>query len=116
MAAAKGRAVSMESPMPDNKTRLVPHLCCRNAAEAIEFYGRALGATVTEAGSGPVDMMVLGSREGTPDGRLELSASAEYAIETATSPVLAVPRRAPVAFAEPALSSGWRERDDDIPF
>ena len=75
------------------------------AEETARSLASALGATVTEPGAGPVDLMVLGSREGTPDGRLELSASAEYAIETAASPVLAVPRRTPVAFAEPALSS-----------
>jgi hypothetical protein len=35
---------------------------------------------------------------------MELSAVAEYAIETATSPVLAVPRATPIQFTEPALS------------
>jgi nucleotide-binding universal stress UspA family protein len=50
-------------------------------------------------------LLVIGSRAGAPEGRLEVSATAEYVIETATSPVLAVPRAAPVLFAEPALAS-----------
>jgi nucleotide-binding universal stress UspA family protein len=74
------------------------------ADETARSLAGALGATVVEPGSGPVDLMVLGSREGAPAGRLQLSASAEYAIETTNSPVLAVPRSAPVAFAAPALS------------
>jgi nucleotide-binding universal stress UspA family protein len=59
----------------------------------------ALGANLTEAEDGAVDLLVVGSREGTPDGRVELSAAAEYGIETAASPVIAVPRSAPVEFA-----------------
>ena len=55
-----------------------------------------LGATLTDPGDGPVDLLVVGSRDGAPAGRLELSAAAEYAIETAYSPVLAVPRERPL--------------------
>jgi nucleotide-binding universal stress UspA family protein len=58
----------------------------------------ALGATVTDPGDGPVELLVVGSRAGTPPGRLELSAAAEYAIEAAYSPVIAVPRERPLAF------------------
>lgn len=57
----------------------------------------ALGATITDPDDGPVDLLVVGSRSGAPRGRLELSAAAEYAIETAYSPVLAVPREKPLA-------------------
>jgi nucleotide-binding universal stress UspA family protein len=56
----------------------------------------ALGAALTDPSDGPVELLVVGSRPGTPPGRLELSAAAEYAIETAYSPVLAVPRGRPV--------------------
>ncbi len=58
----------------------------------------ALGADVVGADQERVDLLVLGSREGTPDGRLELSAKAEHALETTTAPVIAVPHGAPVAF------------------
>jgi nucleotide-binding universal stress UspA family protein len=64
----------------------------------------ALDAAVTEPGEAPVDLLVVGSRDGASAGRVELSATAEYAIETATSPVLAVPRGTPVRFAAPAVS------------
>ena len=53
----------------------------------------------------PIDLLVVGSREGTPEGRLELSASVEYAIETATTPVIAVPRGAAVDFAAHAVAA-----------
>jgi nucleotide-binding universal stress UspA family protein len=66
---------------------------------------KALGASITEHNGGPVDLLVIGSREGAPTGRLELSAAAEYVIETALSPVLAVPRGAPVRFDAQAPSS-----------
>jgi nucleotide-binding universal stress UspA family protein len=62
----------------------------------------ALGASVEEHGDERVDMLVIGSREGTPTGRVELSATAGYALETATSPVLVVPRGTPVQFVAPA--------------
>jgi nucleotide-binding universal stress UspA family protein len=65
----------------------------------------ALGATVEDHGDDHVDMLVVGSREGAPTGRVELSATAGYAIETATSPVLVVPRGAPVHFATPSRSA-----------
>src|SRR5438034_360771 len=63
----------------------------------------ALGATVNDNQDEPADLLVVGSREGAPEGRVELSATASYAVETATTPVIAVPRGKPVPFAEPAL-------------
>ncbi len=67
-------------------------------AETARALAGALGATVTEPGHGPVDLLVVGSREGTPDGKVRLSATADYAIETASSAVLAVPRGKVVGF------------------
>ena len=66
----------------------------------------ALGATVSDRTDGSVDLLVVGSREGTPEGRVELSASAEYEIAKATSPVLVLPRGTAVQFGAkaPALS------------
>jgi len=67
-------------------------------AVTAQTLAKALGATITEHSGGPVDLLVVGSREGAPSGRVELSAAAEYVIETALSPVLVVPRNAPVRF------------------
>jgi nucleotide-binding universal stress UspA family protein len=72
------------------------------AQETASTLASALGATATDAEDESVDLLVVGSREGTPEGRVELSASAEYEIATATSPVLVVPRGKAVRFAAPA--------------
>ncbi|HEY7151427.1 MAG TPA: universal stress protein [Solirubrobacterales bacterium] len=74
------------------------------AEETARTLADALGAKIGDVDAERVDLLVVGSREGTPDGRLDLSAVAEYAIETSTSPVLAVSRSTPVLFTEPALS------------
>ena len=74
------------------------------AEDTAQTLADALGARVGDVDAEQVDLLVIGSRDGTPEGRLELSAVAEYAIETATGPVLAVPRSTPVHFTEPALS------------
>ena len=63
------------------------------AEETARGLAAALGATVVEPSSGPVDLLVVGSRPEAEAGRVTLSASAEYAIETAASPVLVVPPR-----------------------
>lgn len=75
------------------------------AEDTAQTLAGALGAKIVDPDEGAVDLLVVGSRDGAPQGRLELSAAAEYAIETATSPVLAVPCGAPVLFTEPALSA-----------
>jgi nucleotide-binding universal stress UspA family protein len=75
--------------------------------DAPEATARSLAAALNasvQSGNEPVDLLVIGSREGTPTGRVELSATAGYALETATAPVLAVPRGVAVEFAAPALS------------
>lgn len=66
--------------------------------ETARGLAAALGATVTEPGHGPVDLLVVGSRDGAPEGAVQLSATADYAIETASSPVLAIPRGKVVSF------------------
>jgi nucleotide-binding universal stress UspA family protein len=75
------------------------------AEDTAQTLAGALGAKIGDPDAEAVDLLVIGSRAGAPEGRLELSATAEYVIETSTSPVLAVPRAAPVLFAEPALAS-----------
>lgn len=59
--------------------------------ETARGIAAALGATVVEPGNGAIDLLVVGSRESS-QGTIQLSATAEYAIETASSPVLVVPR------------------------
>ncbi len=71
------------------------------ARETARSLAAALGATVAEHGDGPVDLLVVGSRPESPAGRVTLSAASDYAVETATYPVLVVPRGAPVNFAAP---------------
>ena len=58
-----------------------------------------LGATVAGEGEEPVDFLVVGSRPEAPQGQVMLSAASEYAIATATQPVLVTPRGITVGFA-----------------
>jgi nucleotide-binding universal stress UspA family protein len=58
----------------------------------------ALGATVAEFAGHPVDLLVVGSRPESPQGKVTLSASSDYAVEAATYPVLVVPRGAAIGF------------------
>ena len=48
---------------------------------------------VAEFGGGPVDLLVVGSRPESPQGKVTLSASSDYAVEAATYPVMVVPAR-----------------------
>jgi len=70
------------------------------ARETAESLAAALGATVAEHGSGPLDLLVVGSRPESPTGKVTLSAASDYAVETATCPVLVVPRGSAVSFAQ----------------
>jgi nucleotide-binding universal stress UspA family protein len=63
----------------------------------------ALGASTVEFGGRPVDLLVVGSRPESPQGKVTLSASSDYVVEAATYPVLVVPRGVPVGF-DPAPS------------
>jgi nucleotide-binding universal stress UspA family protein len=74
------------------------------AEQTARNLAEALGASVVEPGNGPVDLLVVGSRTEAEAGRVTLSATAEYAIETASSPVLVVPRGVAIGFATPALA------------
>lgn len=58
----------------------------------------ALGASVTEFKGAPVDLLVVGSRPESPQGKVTLSASSDYAVEAATYPVLVVPRGVTIGF------------------
>jgi nucleotide-binding universal stress UspA family protein len=69
------------------------------AERTAESLANAVSAQVGDPDREDVDLLVIASREGTPVGRVELSATAEYLIETATAPVIAVPRGVAVEFA-----------------
>jgi nucleotide-binding universal stress UspA family protein len=75
-------------------------------AVTAQSLATALGASITEHNGGPFDLLVLGSREGAPTGRVELSAAAEYVVETAQSPVLVVPSHTAIRFDVSSTSSG----------
>jgi nucleotide-binding universal stress UspA family protein len=68
------------------------------AAETGRSLASALGAQVGEASGGPVDLLVVGSRPESPTGKVTLSAASDYVIETATQPVLVVPRGVALSF------------------
>jgi nucleotide-binding universal stress UspA family protein len=62
----------------------------------------AVGATVADRREG-TDLLVIGSSPASPKGHVNLSARAGYAIETANTPVLAVPRGTEVKFSKPGI-------------
>jgi nucleotide-binding universal stress UspA family protein len=77
-----------------------------SARETADSLASALGASVVEHGSGPLDLLVVGSRPEAPAGKVVLSASSDYAVEAATYPVMVIPRGTPINFgaaqSEPA--------------
>ncbi len=71
------------------------------ARETAAGLAAALGAAVGEPGGARPDLLVVGSRPESPQGKVTLSAASDYAVETATCPVLVVPRGASLSFAGP---------------
>jgi nucleotide-binding universal stress UspA family protein len=69
-----------------------------SARETAVGLAGVLGAAVVEHGSGPLDLLVVGSRPEAADGRVVLSARSDYAVEDARFPVLVVPRGAAIDF------------------
>jgi nucleotide-binding universal stress UspA family protein len=68
-----------------------------------ESLAAALGASVVEFGGGRVDLLVVGSRPESPQGKVTLSASSDYAVEAANYPVIVIPRGVALDFgATPA--------------
>jgi nucleotide-binding universal stress UspA family protein len=66
--------------------------------ETARTLAASFGATISSSPHDRVDLFVVGSRPEAPTGRVMLSATAEYAIENVSSPVLVVPHGAPVRF------------------
>src|SRR4051794_31779012 len=74
-----------------------------SATETAKSLADGLGASVADRREG-TDLLVVGSSPASPKGHVNLSARAGYAMETANSPVIAVPRGAPVKFGKPSLA------------
>ena len=64
--------------------------------ETADVLALRLGAEVVS--SGDADLVVVGSKPGTVNGRVTVSAAAEYLIELAGAPVLVLPRGVAVHF------------------
>ncbi len=68
------------------------------ARATADSLAAALGATVVAYERGPVDLLVVGSRPESPQGKVTLSASSDYVVEAATFPVIVVPRGVGIHF------------------
>lgn len=66
--------------------------------ETAAALAAALGAELAERANRDADLIVLGSKPGTVNGRVRISAAAEYLIELAGCPVLVLPRGVSVLF------------------
>jgi nucleotide-binding universal stress UspA family protein len=69
-----------------------------SARETAASLAGALGANVAEHTGGPVDLLVVGSRPESPQGKVTLSAASDYAVEAANYPVLVIPRGVALSF------------------
>ena len=56
---------------------------------------------MVEFGGGRVDLLVVGSRPESPQGKVTLSASSDYAVEAANYPVIVIPRGVALDFGAP---------------
>jgi len=72
------------------------------ASQTAKSLADALGAKVADRPEG-ADLLVVGSSPASPKGHVNLSARAGYAIETANTPVLAVPRGTAIEFSKPGI-------------
>jgi nucleotide-binding universal stress UspA family protein len=68
------------------------------ARETAASLAAALGAEVVDFKGLSVDLLVVGSRPESPQGKVTLSASSDYAVEAATYPVLVVARGTALSF------------------
>lgn len=70
------------------------------ARETADELAARLDATVVQGGNRPIDLLVAASRSEAPHARVMPSAACEYAIETATCPVLVLPRGVALRYAQ----------------
>jgi nucleotide-binding universal stress UspA family protein len=73
-----------------------------SARETAESLATAFGADLASRPSESPDLIVVGSKPGGVEGRVTISAAAEYLIETVRCPVLVVPRGVSVRFGAAA--------------
>ena len=66
--------------------------------ETAESLAQKLGAEVVDGPGHSPDLVVVGSKPGTVNGRVTVSAAAEYLIELAGCPVVVLPRGVVVRF------------------
>jgi nucleotide-binding universal stress UspA family protein len=85
------------------------------ARATAESLAAALGATVRDGAQGPIDLLVVGSRPEAHAGKVTISASTDYAVEAATSPVLVVPRGTTIRFDAAAPASPQQPEQPDSP-
>jgi nucleotide-binding universal stress UspA family protein len=69
------------------------------ARESAEAIARALGASVAPVANEQADLLVIDSRRDAEPGRVSLSSSAAHLIETASCPVIVLPRGHKLAFS-----------------
>lgn len=69
------------------------------ARESAQALATALGASVAPVANEQADLLVIDSRPDAQPGQVSLSSSASHLIETATSPVLVVPRGVKLQFS-----------------
>jgi nucleotide-binding universal stress UspA family protein len=77
-----------------------------SARETAESLATAFGADLAERPSAAPDLIVVGSKPGGVDGRVTISAAAEYLIETVRCPVLVVPRGVSIRFGAAPVRVG----------
>jgi nucleotide-binding universal stress UspA family protein len=80
---------------------VIPSSDDTSADETARALAARWGAIVSQD-EDQADLLVIGSRTEARNGHVLLTALAEYSIETASCPVLAVPRGVTVTFAQPA--------------
>ena len=64
--------------------------------ETAKAIAARFGAAVAPRATADVDLIVVGSKAGTPAGRVRISAAAEYLVELARCPVIVLPRGGPL--------------------
>jgi nucleotide-binding universal stress UspA family protein len=99
--AAVAVAPAKLSERPDAAIRrigLLADVPSGGANGTAQTLSAALGADVVGAADGGIDLLVVASRPEAPAGRVNISAAAVYAVETATCPVLVVPHSVTVPF------------------
>jgi nucleotide-binding universal stress UspA family protein len=67
------------------------------ADQTATALAETLGARTAAAGNGSVDLLVVGSQPGAPEGRIALSGTTRSQLDSARSAVLVLPRGKPLA-------------------